>query len=126
MANSSIIGKIKNKIVRDLINDPDIVAAIDCQIDGKKTKSKYVKMYYNGAVWGDNTSPEFVPDNELWDVQVFPDENDAVLQQIKGKFISNWYYLQFTFRTETQGDDFNIACFELKGITQETDTTGRK
>ena len=29
MANSSIIGKIKNKIVRDLINDPDIVAAID-------------------------------------------------------------------------------------------------
>ena len=34
MANSSIIGKIKNKIVRDLINDPDIVTAIDCQING--------------------------------------------------------------------------------------------
>ena len=29
MANSSIIGKVKNKIVRDFINDKDIVAAID-------------------------------------------------------------------------------------------------
>ena len=40
MSNSSIIGKIKNKIVRDLINDPDVVAAIDCQIDGVEDNHK--------------------------------------------------------------------------------------
>ena len=100
---------------------------LDCVIDGKKTKTKNVKMYLQGAIWGDDTPQDIdTPDNELWDEQYFPDENDAVIQQIKGKFISNWYYLQFTIRTEKQGDDFSITCFEIKGITQETDTIGRK
>ena len=100
---------------------------IDCEIDGKKVKSKRVEMYLQGAVWGDDTESETdVPDNQLWDVQVFANENENIVQQIKGKFISNWYYLRFTFRTEERGDDFCITCFELKGITQETDTQGRK
>ena len=98
--------------------------SIDCIIDGKKTKSKRVKMYFKGAVWGDDT--EQATDNERWDVQVYPMENNAVIQQIKGKFIPNWYYLQFTLKTEQENDDFSITCFELKGITEETDTTGRK
>lgn len=111
---------------------------IDCEIDGKKVKTKYVKAYNNGAVWGDDTNPEKVPDNEKWAFdteqeeelygpgQVFPSEDDSVIQQIKGKFISNWYYLRFAFRTNARSDDFSITGFELKGITQETDTTGRK
>lgn len=122
---------------------------IDCMIDGKKVKSKYVKMFYNGAIWGDDEdADDFTPENEIWAYdgedesdqnvygQVFPYENDSVIQQVKGKFISNWYYIQFTFRTykkdtdkndsNEKGNDFSINCFELKGITQETDTTGRK
>ena len=100
---------------------------IDCEIDGKKVKTKYVKAYNNGAVWADDTpKDENTPDNELWDEQVFPSEDDSVIQQIKGKFISNWYYLRFAFRTNARSDDFSITGFELKGITQETDTTGRK
>lgn len=100
---------------------------IDCEIDGKKVKTKYVKAYNNGAVWADDSpQDENTPDNELWDEQVFPSEDDSVIQQIKGKFISNWYYLRFAFRTNSRSDDFSITGFELKGITQETDTTGRK
>ena len=100
---------------------------LDCMIDGKKVKTKNVKMYLQGAIWGDDTEQtEDTPDSELWDEQYFPDETLNVLQQVKGKFISNWYYLQFTLRTEKQGDDFSVACFEIKGITQETDTIGRK
>ena len=100
---------------------------IDCEIDGKKVKTKHVQSYNNGAVWGDDTEQtDLTPDNELWDVQIFPSEDDSIIQQIKGKFISNWYYLRFTFRTENRGEDFSITNFELKGITQETDTTGRK
>lgn len=110
---------------------------IECLIDGKKTKTKYAKMFNDRAVWGDDTEQdESTPDNELWDMQIYPIEDGSVIQQIKGKFISNWYYLQFTFRTykkETDnpndnefGNDFSINCIELKGITQETDTTGRK
>ena len=100
---------------------------LDCQINGKKTKSKNLKMYFNGAVWADDTEQtELTPDNELWDVQYWPDEDESVIHQLKGKFISNWYYLQFTLKTEKQGDDFSITCFELKGITEEGDTTGQK
>lgn len=100
---------------------------LDCLIDGKKTKSKKVSMYFQGAKWADDTPQTAdTPDDELWDLQTFPDENTAVLQQVKGKFISNWYYLQFTIRTQDRGEDFSIACFEIKGITQETDTIGRK
>ena len=111
---------------------------IDCTINGKKTKTKYVKMFFQGAIWADETpQDDGTPEAELWaegddqyDMtvvgQVFPAENDSVIQQIKGKFISNWYYLQFTIRTEKQGEDFSITCFEIKGITQEDDTTGRK
>lgn len=100
---------------------------IDCEIDGKKVKSKYVKAYNNGAVWGDDNPQDInTPDNELWDIQTFPNEDNSIIQQIKGKFISNWYYLRFTFRTSARTDDFSITGFELKGITQETDTIGRK
>lgn len=100
---------------------------LDCTIDGKKTKSKKISMYSQGAIWADTTAQtEATPYNELWDIQTFPYENDRVIQQVKGKIIPFWYYLQFTVRTEERGDDFSIACFELKGITQETDTIGRK
>lgn len=100
---------------------------LDCQINGKKTKSKNIKMYFNGAVWGDDTAQDVnTPDNELWDVQFYPDEDETTIHQVKGKFISNWYFLTFTIRTEKQGDDFSITCFELKGITEEADTVGVK
>lgn len=100
---------------------------LDCQINGKKTKSKNIKMYFNGAAWADDTpQDENTPDNELWDVQFFPDEDESIVHQLKGKFISNWYFLVFTIRTEQQGDDFSITCFELKGITEEADTVGVK
>lgn len=100
---------------------------LDCQINGKKTKSKNIKMYFNGAAWADDTpQDENTPDNELWDVQFFPDEDESIVHQVKGKFISNWYFLVFTIRTEEQGDDFSITCFELKGITEEADTVGVK
>lgn len=112
---------------------------LDCVIDGKKLKTKNLKMYFQGAIWADDEEQtEATPENELWAEygeseedqnvvgQVFPSEDDAIIQQLKGKFISNWYYLQFTIRTEKQGDDFSITCFELKGITEEADTTGRK
>lgn len=100
---------------------------VDCEIDGKKTKTKKVTMFFQGAKWGDDSpQTDETPDDELWDLQTFPNENDAVVQQIKGKFISNWYYLRFTIRTAERGEDFSITAFEIKGITQETDTTGRK
>ena len=112
---------------------------LDCQINGKKTKTKNIQMFFNGAIWGDNTEQtELTPEDELWaedgenpedqDVvgQVFPDEDKALLHQIKGKFISNWYFLIFTLRTEKNGNDFSVASLELKGITEETDTTGVK
>ena len=99
----------------------------DCVVDGKKTKSKRLTMYFQGAIWADDTpkTPE-TPDDELWDLQTFPDEDAANIQQLKGKIIPFWYYLQFSVRTAEQGDDFSIACFEIKGITQEYDTIGRK
>jgi len=110
-----------------VVQDYNNVFYIDCEIDGKKTKTKKVGAYSKGAVWGDDTAQdESTPDNEIWDVQVYPSESDSIIQQIKGKFISNWYYLRFTLRTKDRGDDFSITSFELKGITQETDTIGRK
>lgn len=100
---------------------------LDCEIDGKKVKTKFIQMYFDGAVWADSTpQTETTPDNELWGVQAFSAESSSIVQQVKGKFISNWYYLRFTIRTEAKGQDFAITCFELKGITQETDTTGKK
>lgn len=99
----------------------------DCLVDGKKNKSKHLTMYFQGAIWADNTPQTAdTPDDELWDLQTFPDENTAHIQQLKGKIIPFWYYLQFTIRTEKRGDDFSISCFEIKGITQEYDTVGRK
>ena len=62
MANSSIIGKIKNKIVRDLINDPDIVAAIDCQIDGVEDNEDLI----NRVIFDFNQNPyTLIYDNSL-------------------------------------------------------------
>lgn len=97
-----------------------------CEINGKKVKSKLIKMYSIGAIWGDDSNPAIVPDEEKWDIQTYCYEDDAISQQVKGKFVSNWYYLKFTLKTEKQGQDFCIKAFELKGITQETDTVGRK
>lgn len=99
---------------------------VECIIDGKKTKSKYVQMFSKGGVWGDDKDTLAVPASEKFDTATFASENDSITHQVKGKFISNWYYLQFIIRTEELGQDFNIMAMELKGITQETDTTGRK
>ncbi len=60
-----------------------------CQINGKKVKSKLIKMYSIGAIWGDDSNPEVVPDEEKWDVQTYTYEDDGVTQQVKGKFVSN-------------------------------------
>lgn len=99
---------------------------IDCIIDGKKTKTKFAQMFSKGGVWGDNTNPVNIPSNQQFDVATFASEDDSITHQVKGKFISNWFYLQFTIRTESLGQDFNIMAMELKGLTDETDTTGRK
>ena len=97
---------------------------VDCLIDGKKTKSKKVQMIVNGGVWGDD-SDEILPECQF-DVSIFSSGSDHITHQLKGKFVSNWYYLQFTVRTEELGQEFNILAMELKGITVETDTIGRK
>lgn len=99
---------------------------VDCIIDGKKTKSKFVKMFSKGGIWGDDRVLINPPSNQQFDVAKFASEDDSITHQVKGKFISNWYYLQFTIRTEEEGQDFNIMAMELKGITEETDTIGRK
>lgn len=99
---------------------------VDCVINGKKTKSKLVSMYSAGGIWGDDKTTDVVPSNQQFDSAIFARTDDGVTHQVKGKFISNWYYLNFTIRTEKIGQDFNILVMELKGITQETDTTGRK
>jgi len=99
----------------------------DCLVDGKKEKSKHVEMFFQGAIWADDTpQTENTPDNELWDLQTFPAENSSHIQQVKGKIIPFWYYIQFSFKTKERGEDFSISCFEIKGITQEYDTIGRK
>ena len=97
---------------------------VDCLIDGKKTKSKKVQMIVNGGVWGDD-SDEIFPECQF-DVSIFSSGSDHITHQLKGKFVSNWYYLQFTVRTEELGQEFEILAMELKGITVETDTIGRK
>lgn len=102
----------------------------NCLVDGKKEKSKRVEMYFQGAIWADNTPQTAdTPDNELWDLQTFPSESSTTsihIQQIKGKIIPFWYYLQFSFKTKERGEDFSICSFEIKGITQEYDTIGVK
>ena len=105
-------------------DDNDNEFIIDCLIDGKKTKSKKVQMVVNGGVWGDDTDDK-IPEN-TFDVAIFSSGSDHITHQLKGKFVSNWYYLQFTIRTEELGQEFNILAMELKGITVETDTIGRK
>lgn len=102
----------------------DNVFVIDCIIDGKKTKSKKVTLIVNGGVWGDDS--EDLASECTFDVATFSSGSDYITHQLKGKFVSNWYYLQFTVRTEELGQDFNILAMELKGITVETDTIGRK
>ena len=133
MGSFSNMKEMEFQPLLSVITDYNNTFYIDCFIDGKKVKSKYVKSFYNGAIWADDEPLSVdTPLNELWaddeetTGQTFPTENDSIIQQIKGKFISNWYYLQFTLRTSKRGDDFSITNFELKGITQETDTTGRK
>ncbi|MGN1153579.1 MAG: hypothetical protein ACI4S3_06085 [Candidatus Gastranaerophilaceae bacterium] len=105
-------------------DDNDNMFIIDCVIDGKKTKTKKVQLIVNGGIWGDDTD-ELIPES-TFDVAIFSSGSEHVTHQLKGKFVSNWYYLQFTIRTEELGQEFNILAMELKGITQETDTTGRK
>jgi hypothetical protein len=105
-------------------DDNDNEFVIDCLIDGKKTKSKKVQLIVKGGIWGDD-SDEITPECQF-DVAVFGAGSDNITHQLKGKFVSNWYYLQFTIRTEELGQEFNILAMELKGITMETDTIGRK
>ena len=99
---------------------------VDCIIDGKKTKSKFVKMFSKGGIWGDDRDLINPPSNQQFDVAKFASEDDSITHQVKGKFVSNWYYIQFTVRTEKIGQEFNILALELKGITMETDTIGKK
>jgi len=95
-------------------------------INGKKVKSKLCEMFSKGGIWGDDTDIVTLPENETWNNAVFAADNESVTQQIKGKFVSNFYYINFIIETVEMGQDFNIMMMELKGITQETDTTGRK
>lgn len=97
-------------------DDNDNEFIIDCLIDGKKIKSKKVLVIVNGAKWGISKF------NQCKFTRGFKN----IIHQLKGKFVSNWYYLQFTIRTEQLGQEFNILAMELKGITMETDTIGRK
>ena len=103
-------------------NNNDFI--IDCLIDGKKTKTKKVKMIVNGGIWGDDS--DIITPECQFDVSIFSSGSDNITHQLKGKFVSNWYYLQFTIRTEELGQEFNILAMELKGVTVETDTIGRK
>ena len=97
-------------------DDLDNIFVIDCLIDGKKTKTRRVQVIVNGAKW----------DLSKFDMSKFAKGSKSVMHQLKGKFVSNWYYLQFTVRTEELGQEFEILAMELKGITVETDTIGRK
>ena len=97
-------------------DDQDNIFVIDCLIDGKKTKTRRVQVIVNGAKW----------DLSKFDMSKFAKGSKSVTHQLKGKFVSNWYYIQFTVRTEEIGQEFNILALELKGITMETDTIGKK
>lgn len=97
-------------------DDNDNEFIIDCLVDGKKKKSKKVRLIVNGGKW----------DISKFDLAKFARGSNSIVHQLKGKFVSNWYYLQFTLRTEKLGQEFNIMSMELKGITQETDTIGKK
>ena len=97
-------------------DDQDNIFVIDCLIDGKKTKTRRVQVIVNGAKW----------DLSKFDMSKFAKGSKSVTHQLKGKFVSNWYYIQFTVRTEEKGQEFNILAMELKGITMETDTIGKK
>ena len=95
-------------------------------INGKKVKQKKIKMFSNSGIWGDDTNPEIIPSNQMWDVAEFATDDDSVTKQVKGKFIPNWFYVKFIIETTEIGEDFNILAFELKGLTEDTDTVGRK
>lgn len=99
---------------------------ITVDIDGKKRKTKFVQMIGSPdtGIWGDDAAT--IDDSCTWDTSIFASESDSVTQQVKGKSVSSWYYLQFTFYTEQQGQDFCIRSFELKEISEETDTIGRR
>ena len=97
-------------------DNQDNIFVIDCLIDGKKTKTRRVQVIVNGAKW----------DLSKFDMSKFAKGSKSVTHQLKGKFVSNWYYIQFTVRTEEIGQEFNILALELKGITMETDTIGKK
>lgn len=97
-------------------DDQDNIFVIDCLIDGKKTKTRRVQVIVNGAKW----------DLSKFDLSKFAKGSKGVTHQLKGKFVSNWYYIQFTVRIEEKGQEFNILALELKGITMETDTIGKK
>ena len=112
---------------------------VDSIINGRKTKTKFIQSFFQGAIWADDEEQtEDTPENELWAEdepttpgveqigQIFPEEDEGNIRQLKSKFISNWYFLQFVVRTQEPTQDFSITCLELKGITSESDTTGQK
>lgn len=45
MANSAIVGKIKNKIIKELIKDPDIIKAIGSTEVSESTPEKYLNKH---------------------------------------------------------------------------------
>lgn len=53
MANSSIVGKAKNKIVKEFIKDPDIIAAID----SSEVKSSEPEKLINTHIFNYNQNP---------------------------------------------------------------------
>lgn len=89
---------------------------VECFINGKKLKRKRVQLLVNGAKWGISKFGQ----------AKFTRGFKNIVHQLKGKFVSNWYFLEFTLKTEQLGQEFNILAMELKGITVETDTIGRK
>ena len=119
---------------------------IDALIDDKKSKSKfletkiisedtatfyaYVRNPIKGNYWSDSKGEYVYPDNStgiiIKKAKFPPEYASGRTNQLKGKLIPNYYTVRFTFRTDNEGQVFSICSFELKGISQETDTTGHK
>jgi hypothetical protein len=81
-------------------------------------------MIVKGGVWGDDTE-EIFPECQF-DAATFSSGSEHITHQVEGKLMPSWFYLQMTVRTEELGQEFNIMAMELKGITEENDTIGRK
>lgn len=82
MANSSIIGKVKNKIVFDLINDDAIVSALDCQLEGVDENEDLI----NKVIFDYNQNPYTLRDVQTFiTVQVHIPEDRTFARSQDGK-----------------------------------------